>query len=308
MEKPGEMMTRRNLMKGVVGAGIVTGVGMVGETAYKIYESLEDPEEPEVPEAESGKHFADGTIYNPKHVDAQLDAWYKKHAGERLFKNLDFSETQKHRAEQLKRLEQYRANYTKEGVPALMKKLEAKGVLKRYATEEAIKKSSLAHVDEINEFWRCRGIGSGASSTPTNNPSFLRTMLGTADELNMIAKTFNKKVREAGLSLEWDVRMIIASLARSSKGTNAELSNSSDDSPHTFGMGFDISNTKFDIIHKTDKTFMMLGEGDASRDAAIKTTLNYLLAQILEAEHAHKDIVLTYEPKKHHYHITNLHP
>lgn len=308
MQKPNEMMTRRNLIRGIVGAGVVVGVGVAGETAYQIYESLENPEKPEIPEAETGKHFADGTIYNPKYVDSQLDAWYQKHAGERLFANLDFSETTKHRADQLKRLEKYRSNYTKEGVPALMNKLEGKRVLKRYATEDEIKKSSLAHVDEINNLWRCRGIGSGASSSPKNNPSFLRVMSGTADELNVIAKTFDKKVRDAGLSSDWDVRIIIASLARSSKGTNAELSNSSDDSPHTFGMAFDISNTKFDIIHKSDQTFMMLGDGDPSRDAAIVTTLNYLLAQILEKEHASKDIVLTYEPKKNHYHITNLKP
>ncbi len=132
-------------------------------------------------------------------------------------------------------------------------------------------------------------------------------------ELKSISDAFQKKIHDAGLSSEWNVRFIVNSLVRASKGTNKQLPGASADSPHTFGMGFDISNIRFDLIHKKDNAFIMIGSGEnagqASRDAAILTTLNCLLVEVLEERHAHKDIVLTYEgDSKHHYHVTSLKP
>lgn len=304
-----EEITRRGLFKGFAAAVAAVVVGEAANLAYHHFDESE--EEGEMPDDVKGTNFIDGTIYSPAVVSAELTRWYKRDGGP-LFKGLNFSEVRRLRATQLKGLEDNKRNYTKEGVPALMCDLEDRGILDRCTNKDDIKKSSLAYVEEVNELWRCRGIGSGASSTPKNDPRFLRMMPGAVKELDVISEAFQEKIQDAGLSSVWSVRIIVNSVLRTSKGTNNELSNASDDSPHTFGMAFDISNTRFDLIHSESRAFMMLGEkskdGQDSRDAAILLTLNYLLVQVLEEEHARKRIVLTYEDKKNHYHITSLKP
>ena len=41
---------------------------------------------------------------------------------------------------------------------------------------------------------------------------------------------------------------------------------------------------------------------------SIVTTLNHLLIEILEEMHEEEEIILTYEPKRVHYHITSREP
>lgn len=317
LEKP-EQITRRDLMKGFATIAAVTAFG---EATSLLHDSLHDDDDGEggddTQDDVEGTHFSDGTVYSPRFVNAELTQWYRRHGDEHLFRHLDLSQTAKLHDGQLQRLRSrrggYRSNFTKKGIPEMMKSLEACKIVSRYFTESDLEKSSLAHVDEVNAFWRCRSIGMGNSSSPTNKPAFLRMMPGALKELKSISDAFQKKVQKAGLSSDWNVRFIVNSLVRTSEGTNAQLSGSSSDSPHTFGMGFDISNTRFDLVHKKDHAFMMIGSdknvGQEIRDAAILTTLNCLLLEVLEDLHARKNIVLTYEgDSKHHYHVTSLKP
>ena len=308
MKKLGEL-SRRDVLKGVLGTGIVVGAGYLVST-----ELLDDGEEVDKdPEPVDGTKFVDGTIYNPAHVDTKLSEWYKSHVGKPLFEHLTFETTKKEYAAQVDRLnKQHRRNFTKEGVPALMREWEKDGLITCYEAEENLKDSSLTLVEEMNSQWRCRGIGAGASTTPKNNPEYLRLMPGAATVLKDIGRLFQEKIKKSGLASEWQVRFVVNSLVRTSGKTNQELANASDDSPHTFGLGFDISNVRFDLIHVADKTFTMIGRGDGStnkaRDAAILTTLNHLLIQVLEAQHAAGKLVLTYEPRRVHYHLTSKQP
>lgn len=318
----GPVLSRRNLIAGALAAGLGVAGSQAEQGNIKLprpdlwWQRAEAPRE--APRSEVLRTLADGTKYDPRGVDAKLTAWYQKN-DKRLFGNLQPAETIRAYAAQRKNLERRRRNFTREGVPKLMRTLSEKGVIHRFSNLEEVEgilgKQFLTPVEEVNGFWRTRSIGSGAVSTPQNDLRYARLTPGSERVLRSIGERFQGKLREAGLAEEWDARFIVSSLLRTHEGTNRSLGGAASAvSPHTFGMGFDISNTRFDLIHKADKTFLMFGATSANaapqspRHVSILNTLNHLLIRVLEDAHAEGEIALTFEPERVHYHITSRTP
>ncbi|MEK9153920.1 MAG: DUF5715 family protein [Patescibacteria group bacterium] len=318
-EKKTDAFTRRTLLTAVAAAGAIGALGSqiphnkIDMSSLNLWWNKEASQRAA---AEKSMVFADGTKYQPESVARALSQWYKENQNKRLLANLKPAETQKVFQEQLNRLEKYRGNFTREGVPALMQRLQTEKKIHQFRDKEEINgtlgKKFLVPVDEINALWRTRGIGSGAISTPKNDKQFLRLTNGTEAALRTIAERFQLKLTQAGIAQEWSVRFVVNSLLRTKNDTNQALGGAaSNESPHTFGMGFDISNKHFDLIHNQDKTFLMLGSEDIQdstetlKYTAIVNTLNQLIASVLEEMHAGGEITLTYEPKRVHYHITS---
>ena len=226
--------TRRKVLKGLAATAAIAGGAAILSQKFKIPEEI-------VPE---GQLFKDGTRYSPEHVEGKLSEWYRDNSGKRLFENLNFGKTQKRYAEQVKQLNQgRRTNFTREGVPDLVKKFLKEGRVHRFEDEKELEgplgKKFLVPVEEVNASWRCRGVGMDAS--PKNNKSYLRLAPKTADALQRVAEKFQKKIVSAGLAEEWGVRFTVNSLVRTQDPTDKTLAvYSSPDSPHLVGMGFDI--------------------------------------------------------------------
>jgi hypothetical protein len=170
----------------------------------------------------------------------------------------------------------------------------------------------LSEVNQVNAQWRARRVGRiPGDGHVSNDPRFMRLTQHAQGVLTLIGTEFQRALSEAGISNEWDVRFVVTDLLRTAGvgGTLGQLravTQASENSPHTYGIGIDISNQRFDIIHKQSKEFFMTETGPGASDIPLVGVLNSIMGRVLLNLHRQNRLVLTYEPATNHYHITAL--
>jgi len=290
--------------RGVVKLASAAAVGIAAHHAYKgnIGAGLPDISQwmwwrQTEKKPESTTRFADGTIYRPRATREKVRSIGVSKLFSRSVPTFDMATLPVR-------------NLTTSGVAAEVAKLSR--ITNASVENNAPEYRALSFkVEAVGNGWRCRGVGTGTRQTGENDPKYLRLTPYAGKVLEAISSEFQKELKAAGLAEGWRVRPIVNGLLRSegSAGTNKSIIGASRNSPHTVGIGVDLSLSKFDIIHGGSKEFFMTSatQEDRTADAALVRKLNDILAAVLVKMHG-KDFTLTFEPKTDHYHISAIVP
>jgi hypothetical protein len=203
-----------------------------------------------------------------------------------------------------------KANQTVAGVFEHMRLLRESGQVVRL-TEEAIASAQLESVEKSTNLWVCEGIGGG-----TNKKEYMRLRPSAKKVLIEIATRFQKGLADAGLPNDFTVRPIVTSLVRTFDGTNKILTNAAPDSAHTYGLGIDLSDRRFQIVHKPTQTYITLDDPllrDNRDSERIHLIISRILGEVLMDLHVESNndeygykVVFTYEPNAVHHHVSVL--
>lgn len=296
-EKIGRRQAIRN-MAGLAAASAIVATGV--ETAVRnpgIFNGMNFSwwEKEEV-----GVVYKDGSIYSPKKVEKE----FKKSFEMKLLKTKSL-ET---------RVGLPRRNYTE----VVKKYLESELVTTKFPQLSEAELSRISkgadgkygQVEEVNETWRLRGVGSGAASTHINNMKYAWVAKETTQLISDLTKKFQQET-STFLPKGWFIRPVINSLTRT-KEKNVLVPGASQLSAHLNGLGFDISETRFDIGFESGgkKYFSEVSRVSENPQVVqdILKALNNAWAKILLDAHNNEKTsvgaIITYEPKANHYHIT----
>ena len=295
-------LSRRAVLKG----GIAAGAGVGAHHFYKGNIPMPSDVSTWWRTAEKEKaapRFADGTIFKPSETRKRLKA----------FGGLQKLLPKPPPAFDRKTLPV--RNLTSSGVVGELLRLEREKKLYRITKNDmdqntdAYKRLSFK-VAAANERWRCRGVGMGRVQSGRNDSRYLRLKPEAGAVLERISDEFQIQLQLSGLAEGWKIRPIINGILRSSgpSGTNKTIVGASPNSPHYYGVGFDISLSKFDVMNAHTKEFFMTSYAQEDRitDAALVGKLNDILASVLKRMHDSGEFVLTFEPKADHYHISAI--
>jgi hypothetical protein len=286
--------TRRQFLTGVA-AGTVTGIGVGGSGIALLKYRQERHKTAAEQQEEEPRVFADDTIYVPIKARETFESFG---GNRRLFA---------HPVPEFRMNTLPVRNMSTSRVVAELERLEHKGALHRITLHDIEHNTrayrALTRISTVEENWRCRGVGMGSRRTPDNDPRYLRVTPYAEAILEEVTSKFQGALRAAELSQEWRIRPIVTGLLRSAGpgGTN-DIEGASDESPHTYGVGIDLSLSRFDIIRRLNQEFFMTSNSEVDRD--LVRTLSGILAGVLKKMHDNDKFVLTYEPRRGHFHLS----
>ena len=225
-------------------------------------------------------------IYDPLKVNLELYHLYKK--GARLFPNVTKLAANTTR---------YRANFSRRGVPSLMKKCR---VVK---SAQDAKKRGFKQLNKVHEQYRLRGVGASGWRV---NMRYARLHPDAYKNFTFVTQSVHDTFKQAlgANSTHFAVRPIITSVLRpvnKNKGTRG----SSKYSPHQYGFGVDMSTARFDLVfsNRDKKYFAMITGKNSSHRALLKAYTRILGGALIKIDKK-KRIILTDETSRNHYHIT----
>lgn len=120
---------------------------------------------------------------------------------------------------------------------------------------EAAQRGELAPLKEYDSMhYRCRGVGISKGDQRKNDKDFLNVHPNMPAAIQEIDERLNEELAELGFPPNYWARLIITCGIRP-VDYNAKTKGSSPESAHTYGVAFDLSRRRFDIIDKNTGTF-----------------------------------------------------
>jgi len=168
--------------------------------------------------------------------------------------------------------------------------------------------SKYSRVEEVNDNWRLRGVGSGAVNTHINTMKYAIVVKETEILLKDAMAKFQSEVKLAGIPAEWFIRPVVNALTRTQDGTNKQVVGASNISAHTNGLAFDISDSRFDVGFEEGgiKYFTELSRLTESNitNTQITEKLRTIWSKVLTELASEDRLIITNEPKARHMHVT----
>lgn len=190
----------------------------------------------------------------------------------------------------------------------------------RFFTRRAVRMAARARkLIALNETgstsYRCRGIGQqglGFIDPRRNDPELMYTYPHVSKLIENIEDKLNHELHSLGMPGRYRSRLIVTSSIRPD---DYSVNGNSDTSSHKFGVAFDLSRTRFDIVDTEKKTFYSFPDCPVktNEDAAfgveekLEVTKNCFaaLSRVLLKMHNEDQIIVNDEPQANHVHIVD---